>query len=1424
MAGDRGRARDSGESSSASSGGSGASWQRGWDEDFCSQMDENGIIGLSQVAEEAGLEVGGAEEGEGDAVFYQDPLQVQSFHLSDLQDSKSPGGDSHALSLCDLDELGSESQASEEDEGSWLIRRLPERDRELRMTDNEEEEEEDTNDHKGFSDSSLFWGAVGPRDRQHRMEAPEPGQAEERDLSPVGRCHGDRSEEEVAAVQVSRDSLEESHEGGLLRNTLPLQSSYPPLSTLPPAGGPWHFPESFSSTPVHSRFIDSPGFESDAVTECVLETQAESHHGQWNHGPRGGNSPDFERVESQDRRDFSPASCSLQFRRVLAQGTGLAELEAEDEQADGRPGGPDCPLPASPLPRSPKPMHGTPQVPSPSASQRTRKVWQSPSDHAPCLRVPKVLRTSAGESPRRRCSQDSSRYGQGQLNYPLPDLSKVQPRVHFPKAGYTPPKSRGGLRKKNLASVKPLVFKSPADIVREVLSGPGAPPLSQAPLTPCGPRRPLSTTMPQEFRSPRQASALVHQLQEDYNRLLTKYAEAENTIDRLRLEAKVNLYSDPPKPSYPDYTGTLHMGSKVMTMTFPRAQRAELDPIAVSIGADPEETVETGGSPSVPSTSAYAFACSLGPRFGEHLTEALSRQAGRFQMQVDAFEELLRGGKLKPFEVLKGLSCLAQGQGSLERGYLKAREEHRLLRQQGTDPGRFDPHRELEGEIFCSGMRLEELKERVQTGEQVQPVTTAPPLTPPGTDLTMDPSTFCAPCPLSESQPSLDGGRAGVSMGVAVISAGVEKEGEGETNEEGPSPLSWAQRHGYQHGEDDLCHPLQQVPEGTRESTPSPSPGHSQQEPLPLCPTFPRQQSQDQRWGGAKSRSSSSASAAESVTFEDRASKPPSGLRRAPPQDRLVSPETDSGFVGSESSHLNLAAPSPAQQEAIASQSPPLEGGGDEMLSICTQSRLGPACQGLTWTGCPWPVPIDSEVLPSGEKGRLALPRPPRHWPSDSSGEFGSESDRPRSSSEGEEESQSVRYNRPANRRRPSLTGLHRHGDPSGVQGSGQPADQHMAIQSLQDEVSRLGEQLEGSLRRSRPSFTITAPPLVLEDQLHSHNSCALYPRFSQYQKDERREEEGEQEEEGEMEEEEELEREEEVPCKRSSPVPHLRPELDITTDSQRSQTTFKPQYFTTRIPESSGAWRRRKGEERVEPVEHGRPHTGEQGASPGSRDPFTAGRPKKEITQRHQHSMAASGGPDEVNQRRRRSHAHSSHAPDDIDRNPTRAGTAGGVVNTRHSCPRSGYRRVRQSSNGRRDRADSGLSTHRTSGSTRQNVWPMGFTRRKDGGVFVAAPPPPVLGSVPLVQYVPISPSVLHYSAPACEAPLAHLRPPHLVLDGGGRGARRRARALSTDRGSLGDSLTRAIEAARHMRAASRRMARSLSASVRHQGALSFS
>lgn len=108
------------------------------------------------------------------------------------------------------------------------------------------------------------------------------------------------------------------------------------------------------------------------------------------------------------------------------------------------------------------------------------------------------------------------RYGKGQLHYPLPDFSQVEPRVHFPKEGYKPPKSKGCPRKKSPRSEKPLVFKSPADIVREVLSSADASLFCPAPPTPAGPlgpHRALDATVPQEFRSPRQASALVHQLQ-----------------------------------------------------------------------------------------------------------------------------------------------------------------------------------------------------------------------------------------------------------------------------------------------------------------------------------------------------------------------------------------------------------------------------------------------------------------------------------------------------------------------------------------------------------------------------------------------------------------------------------------------------------------------------------------------------------------------------------------------------------------------------------------------------------------------------------------------------------------------------------------------------------------------------------------------
>ena len=105
-------------------------------------------------------------------------------------------------------------------------------------------------------------------------------------------------------------------------------------------------------------------------------------------------------------------------------------------------------------------------------------------------------------------SSDAPKYGRGRLNYPLPDFSKVEPRVRFPRhESYHPPKARSRSKQPQDPG-RPLIFKSPAEIVQEVLlsseeacSGKNPPPTHPF------------TGVPQEFQTPEQATKLVHQLQ-----------------------------------------------------------------------------------------------------------------------------------------------------------------------------------------------------------------------------------------------------------------------------------------------------------------------------------------------------------------------------------------------------------------------------------------------------------------------------------------------------------------------------------------------------------------------------------------------------------------------------------------------------------------------------------------------------------------------------------------------------------------------------------------------------------------------------------------------------------------------------------------------------------------------------------------------
>ncbi|XP_015425383.1 PREDICTED: AT-hook-containing transcription factor isoform X3 [Myotis davidii] len=324
-----------------------------------------------------------------------------------------------------------------------------------------------------------------------------------------------------------------------------------------------------------------------------------------------------------------------------------------------------------------------------------------------------------------RSSSDAPNYGRGRLNYPLPDFSKVGPRVRFPKEdSYHPPKARRHSRQPQ-DPIRPLIFKSPAEIVQEVLLSSGEACMGKDP----PPAHPI-TRVPQEFQTPEQATKLVHQLQEDYHKLLTKYAEAENTIDQLRLGAKVNLYSDPPKPSHSIHTGMVSQGTKVLTFTIPHPHSVQRWPGPAEA---PQTSEASGGSsaPGDPSPSSSSSAPTSGclpenpgiapdqaPAQG---TQELASQARRFLAKVESFVGLMQAGRLTPQDQLKVFQQLKAAHSALEEEYLKAcREQHPAQRLAGSTgaPGKFDPGRELEAEIFQLGIRLEELKDHMEQNQQ----------------------------------------------------------------------------------------------------------------------------------------------------------------------------------------------------------------------------------------------------------------------------------------------------------------------------------------------------------------------------------------------------------------------------------------------------------------------------------------------------------------------------------------------------------------------------------------------------------------------------------------------------------------------------------------------------------------------------------
>ncbi|XP_078075309.1 uncharacterized protein aknad1 [Mustelus asterias] len=281
----------------------------------------------------------------------------------------------------------------------------------------------------------------------------------------------------------------------------------------------------------------------------------------------------------------------------------------------------------------------------------------------------------------RTISYNEIKYGRGKQHYHLLDLSKVEPKIKIPKRNTS----------NNCNSEKPIIKKaksspsslenphaihtSAADVVAQILDSTQ----SSVILT-----RPEVNDEKQSVEA-NHTPELFHQLQEEFDKLLIKYAEAENTIDQLRFGAKVSANSDSNKNQMIQ-SETLSSHYQISNLTGPRQHQAQ------------------SGSTS-DSTILFPFGDSCQP-----IAEvSKATEAERMDQELNKHIEYFKHQEFKK---------LRDGQDKLERSYIANKDEHRSLQQRryldkNITAGEFDPDREIEGQIFRIGMQLENIKEKI---------------------------------------------------------------------------------------------------------------------------------------------------------------------------------------------------------------------------------------------------------------------------------------------------------------------------------------------------------------------------------------------------------------------------------------------------------------------------------------------------------------------------------------------------------------------------------------------------------------------------------------------------------------------------------------------------------------------------------------
>ncbi|XP_067893684.1 serine-rich adhesin for platelets-like isoform X3 [Heterodontus francisci] len=334
------------------------------------------------------------------------------------------------------------------------------------------------------------------------------------------------------------------------------------------------------------------------------------------------------------------------------------------------------------------------------------------------IRVPLSLETILKMG--RTISYNEIKYGKWKQHYPLPDFSKVEPKVKIPKRNtsnnYNPgrPIIKKTKSSPNLSESRHAAHKSAVVVVQEVLDS------TQPSVSPTR----TEVNNKKQSMEANHSPELFQQLQEEFDKLLIKYAEAENTIDQLRFGAKVSVPSDS-NQNQMIQSGILSSRCQITTLTGPQRHQAQSGSTSDAAILFTSESAYNNCPMSFSVASAGTTPASCQPitevykaTEADQMARKLNKHIEYFKHQVEDFQKCLNSRSISLEDVQWELKELREGQDKLERSYIAAKDKHRSLQQRhyldkNITAGDFDPDREIEGEIFRIGMQLENIKEKI---------------------------------------------------------------------------------------------------------------------------------------------------------------------------------------------------------------------------------------------------------------------------------------------------------------------------------------------------------------------------------------------------------------------------------------------------------------------------------------------------------------------------------------------------------------------------------------------------------------------------------------------------------------------------------------------------------------------------------------